>query len=407
MSQSPKLNILDEANPQLLNEFSNDDFAKIRDRFEESETVITLCLPMEKAGAETRKNHIVFKNAVTEAKERLSERGDENRELEFALRDLMALDDATAEFWQHQADGLVMIVDGGDDVICIRLPYPVGPSTHVADSPYLRPLHRLANPSRYYVLALDLNELKLYEATRWNLREIELDNVPTSLDEAMKYDDPEESLQFRSSTASSGKGGNDPIYHGHGTTTDATENEKIKRYFEMVSKDIDSNFPDREAQLILLGPGGERARYREVNHYEKLCEHEIDLNPSNRSHDDLAEIVGEHIEKLGASNVSERLERLQTGIANNTGSTDLKEITKALLAGKVDTLFYQSGTSCYGKVSPETFEAEIHDEPKKGDIELIDFCAARSIDTGAEVCVLESDAHKLPDDSSVAAVYRY
>ncbi|MEX2579976.1 MAG: hypothetical protein WD342_13035 [Verrucomicrobiales bacterium] len=396
---------------KTVNEISKEDIRELTERFSDSETVVTLMMPMETAGAETRKNPIVFKNALNEACEKLEQAGGYSRPLKQQFREVDDLcENPVHEFWQHQEAGLLVFLDGNEDIRGYRLPVPIGPDVRIGKSPHLTPLHRFLNPVRRLVLVLDLNETRLFEATRWKVDEIELKDIPTSLEEAMRFDDPEKSLQFRSVSDSNlrGEGGGEAAFHGHGVTTETNRNRKKQRFFEMISADIAKHFPDRNTPLVILGPDAERARYREVNHYEHLSDDEIDLNPSHLEKAELHRHITDHVAKVEEAESSSALARLEDHVGTDTskGATTVEEVVEAALGGRIETLFVRAGARQYGTVDLETFRTEPHDSAEEGDTELVAFATNQAAMTNASIRVLD-DGATLPGDSPVAAILRY
>ncbi|NNE93481.1 MAG: hypothetical protein HKN23_17685, partial [Verrucomicrobiales bacterium] len=180
----------------------NGGIANLLNATADSDTVVTLLLPMEEKGAETRKNHIIFKNALSDAARQLPEKARNHGRIGQVLKDLEFFDNPVAEFWQHQENGLVMIIPDSEDITVFKTPFPVEKAVEVSEKPRISRLLPLADDSRIYVLLLDLDGIRLFHAGRWDVEEIELNDVPTSLEEAMRFDDPEKSLQFHTSEVS-------------------------------------------------------------------------------------------------------------------------------------------------------------------------------------------------------------
>jgi len=182
-------NLIDFSNQLMRTEslttLTSDDFARMVAPPGESQPVLTFLLPMERKGAETRKNPIVFKNAIAEAEELLADRP-ESPQQERSLQTLRNLTHPTDTYWQNQDRGLAVVIAEEEEPLFFQLPCSVGPYVSAGSRPYLSPLLRLMDPEHYWVLALDLNELQLYDATRWRVHPLDLEGVPTSLDEAMK-----------------------------------------------------------------------------------------------------------------------------------------------------------------------------------------------------------------------------
>ena len=358
---------------------------------------------MKSVGQETRKNPIRFKNALAEAKVLLDTMESAPYELLTQLAELEKLcETESIEFWQHQEEGLVLYLDGVNTPLFFGLPFSPTSKVSVDDTPNLTPLRRLTDSNLYYILSLDLNQIRLFQATRWSAEEIELANVPTSLDEAMKYDDPEESIQFRA-VSKPGKGGSaDLAFHGHGGTGDENRQRQIDRFFEMVAGDLADNFEDRNTPLILLGPSDLTAVFQAKNKYETLSEKIIDLNPSSTSDGELKEKIHDAIARWEGEDLTEKLNSIPGAIAQDQGSTNIAEIVCAAAEGRVQDFFYKEGASISGTFDEKSFKAHTGD----GESNLVAVARKKAIDTGANVRVVSRE-EDMPDGADVAAIYRY
>lgn len=412
MNKKPKPELA-EFNEHRLSNLNADDFATALRKSRGNGLVTTLLMPMERRGAETRKNHIVFKNLLREARERLPGERAETVEMSARLAALETLDAPTHSFWQGQEEGLALVVESGGRVTAYKVPFPLEPFVRMGRQPYLSPLLRLAGGRTYYVLALDLNQLKLYRSSAWQTEEIVLTNVPTSLEEAMKYDDPEESLQWRtlSQRVSPGVqgGGGRPVaaYHGHGALNEEARGVKIKRFFEMVDKDLASNFDDRERPLVLLGPSAEIGTYRTGNHYPHLHKEAIATNPSALSPDELRERICGWVREHDLLERRHALESLRDNLAVGEGSLRLEEIVRAANEGRISTLFVKGGERRYGVLEDGGGDVSIHPEPREGDEELVEATVLAAATSAAAIHYIEKDEDLLPDGVCLAAIFRY
>ncbi|MAS96659.1 MAG: hypothetical protein CMO55_26005 [Verrucomicrobiales bacterium] len=382
---------------------------RIDEAFGDCDSVVSIVLPMEKAGVETRQNPIRFKNAIREAKEMLGANDESAGDLNRQLTKLESLcEDESLEFWQCQDSGLVVYLGEASEPVCLGLPFSPKGNVSVGSTPMLSPLWRLQNPSRYFVLALDLSDLKLYEASRWWVRELMLSQIPTSVDEAMKYDDPEKSLQFHtvSQSNATGAGGGDVSFHGHGGAGDENQDRQIDRYFELVAGGLPQELPDRKTPLIVLGPDHERSRYREKNRYENLSMEEISLNPSSKKAPELFASIRERIDEIEAEKLKEEISELSDQIALGTASDDIEEIARASLEGRIKAVYAKEGAVKYGKVDMESLQVESAGSKDESDTDLVAFSIRKAESTGARIISLPEDV-ALPEDSEIAAQFRY
>ncbi|HSM71035.1 MAG TPA: hypothetical protein VK851_05795, partial [Anaerolineales bacterium] len=167
------------------------------------EYCVSFYLPTHRTGREQQQDPIRLKNLISEAQERLLEYGvrrPDVRELLQPAEDL--LDDD--EFWQHQSDGLAVFLSAEFTRI-YRLPSKFEELVVIAKNFHIKPLLPLLDENgQFYILALSLNKIRLFLCTKYTINEMELPDVPTSMQEALFMDDPEKHLDFHTGTGSSG-----------------------------------------------------------------------------------------------------------------------------------------------------------------------------------------------------------
>jgi release factor family 7 len=165
---------------------------------------VSIFMPTHCKGPETKQDPIRLKNLLREAEQQLV--GLEVRPAE--ARDWLTpagalLDDA--DFWQHQSNGLALFITE-EFFRYYRVPLSFEELVVVSNRFHLKPLLALfAEDGQYYILALSQDQVRLLECTRYRVTEVPLTDtsVPTNIREALRYDDPEKQLQFRSGEAGS------------------------------------------------------------------------------------------------------------------------------------------------------------------------------------------------------------
>ena len=148
---------------------------------------VSIYMPTHRAGAETQQDPIRLKNLLREAEAALIRTGlrsSRARELLEPAQELVE----DHEFWQHQSDGLAIFLSPGL-FRSYRLPLEFEESVFVAERFHVKPLlPLLTGDGRFYVLALSQNEVRLLQGTRFNVGEVDLEDVPRSLAEALSYE---------------------------------------------------------------------------------------------------------------------------------------------------------------------------------------------------------------------------
>lgn len=359
---------------------------------------MSIYVPTERAGPETRQNRIRLKNALDEAASILEEHAIGARRISTILEAPRALIDDHA-FWQRQEDGLAVFAAPGRSE-WYRVPIDLDEVVVVTGSFHVKPLLRtLIDDASYAVLALSRGRIRLYGCTRDRVGEITLpSDVPTSLDDALWYLDQDRHLQHHASDRV-GTGTPTATFHGHGTP-DEKADERDRAFLRAVDRAV----TDLVGPRRLLVPAGVEeivSAYRSVTDHPRVTDDAVIGNPEWRSeqemHDLAWEIVGPHLR----SHLSEDAEIVGTA----RSVVGVADTVRAASVGRAAAAFVAGDTSVWGRVVPERDEVVIHDEPVPGDRDLLDVAAVGTWDTGGRVHIVPS--HDVPGGELAAAVLRY
>lgn len=194
---------------------------------------VSIYLPTHRLGTETQQDPIRFKNLLREAEEQLIKSGLCSQDARDLLEKAKELDEY--KFWQHQSDGLAIFISTNlFSYYC--LPINFQELVVVTDRFHLKPLlPLLTGDGQFYILALK-NQVRLFQGTRYSVSEIELENVPQSIAEALKYDDAEKQLQFHTGTSQGGERAG--MFHGQGAGNDE-QKDNLLRYFRKVDAGLE------------------------------------------------------------------------------------------------------------------------------------------------------------------------
>jgi len=147
------------------------------------EYCISFYMPTHRTGREQQQDPVRLKNLIAEAEKKLIEHGVRNPKVQKLMRPAEAfLTDN--DFWQHQGDGLAIFLTPGF-LRAYRLPYTFSELMVLGRNFHIKPLLPLLTPNgQFYILAVSLNEIRLFRCTRATVNEVELSDVPTSMQEA-------------------------------------------------------------------------------------------------------------------------------------------------------------------------------------------------------------------------------
>jgi len=371
------------------------------------EVAVSIYMPTHEAGAATRENPIRFKNRLQEAEELLTERGYKNNQLDELLAPARSLVDDYG-FWQHQREGLVVFASE-EGLLHYLLPFPPEELTVVSDRFHLKPLlPLLTEDGRFFILAMSLKSARLFEATRYSVSEVPLEGVPTSLEEALRYDDdPEPTLRGYATTGPRRMGGTGAAPLQAQGAEEEDRKEDVLRFFKLFDNHLCRLLEPQGDRIpvVFAGDRGMFPIYREANQYNGLVEEFIEGNPEHVDvetlHGRAWEIVEPH---FTARRERDREAFLQAQGKGGVG-TDLEEVLLAAVDSRVETLFVPLHARQWGSFDPEARTVERVGEEGVDTHDLYDLAAVNTLLMGGTVYAV--DPEEVPGGGEVAAIYRF
>ncbi|MFP4355682.1 MAG: hypothetical protein ACLFUJ_11225 [Phycisphaerae bacterium] len=367
---------------------------------------VSLYVPTHRLGKETRQDPIQLKNLVNQAIERLSAAGEAEESARRRLAPVEALID-DLEFWKRQDKGLAIFLGDGTPRI-YSLPIEVEPLVDLRERFYVKPLLSLLEEGqRFFILAISQNDVRLISATPEAAELVDLRQTPTSLEEAMKFDDPEKHLEFHTRTSTRDPmGARSAEFHGQGTgSDDARIKKKITEFCRMVADGVADRLADADEPLILAGTEPTVSIYRQVNRAATLHEQTIQGNPDRKDPETLRQ---EAMEVLKPDLETRQQEALNTfGRMSGQGkvASGVENVLNAAVNGQIDLLLMPRNEHLWGRYEAEGSKLETHASREEGDEDLLDLAAAETCRHGGSVRAI--DAGKIPGQGKLAATLRF
>lgn len=373
---------------------------------------VSLFMPVERGGRETRQNPIRLKNLLQTAEEQLNERGADERTIAALLAPIHELHD-DAGFWRTRNDGLA-VFRSADWFQYYWLPY--APEELVVSAPqfHVKPLLPLITAGeRFYVLALSQQQVRLLHATRYSVNEIDLADIdmPHNIDELLQYDDPERQLQWhtgtgaRSSPQTAG-GQRGAMFHGQGLTSGEYDKVNLLRYFQQIDNGLHEILRNEDAPLVLAGVDYLLPLYHEANHYQHLVEQGITGNPDTLRNEELHEQALPIIDPIFAGERQAGAERYAELANTDQASADLRAVVPAAAIGRVDRLFVAAGQHVWGRYDPSTNAMKELPENAPESVDLLDLAALYTWLNSGTVFLVPPE--EMPaKGATAAAVFRY
>jgi hypothetical protein len=365
---------------------------------------VSVFAPTVRAGSEVQQNPLRLKNLLNAAEERLVDAGLRRPEAVRLLEPARGLLDRH-EFWKQQAEGLAVFVSV-PDFYHYRLPIAFEELVVVADRFHTKPLlPLLSGDGRFLILAISQNDLRLLLGSRFYVGEVDLEGIPTSLAEVLRYDDPERDLQFHTTTRTPGGAGDRPaLFHGQGVSSDEDKTE-ILRYFQQVDRGMSEFLAGERVPLVLAGVDYLLPIYQDASSYAHLLPDGVEGNPELLSAEELHREAWAVVQPYLGEQQTEAVKLYQQLADSPQASNALEEVVAAAYFERVDTLFVALGEQVWGTLDPETGQVETRPERRDGDEDLLDLAAVHTLTNGGTVYAIEPD--RVPGGGLLAAVFRY
>jgi hypothetical protein len=364
---------------------------------------VSIYMPTYRAGGETQQNPIRFKNLLREAETRLLATTLTPDAVDALLAPLRPYTD-DHHFWQHQSDGLVML-RRSELFQPARLPIAFEELVVISRQFHLKPLlPYFTGDGRFYVLALSQNDVRMVQCTHHHASEMALDNVPTSLAEALQFDDPEQQLQYHTGVPGGG-GQRSPVYHGQGGGKD-TAKEDLFEYFRHIDQGLHDILRDEHAPLVLAGVDYLLPIYQQANTYHHLIDEGITGNPEHHSPEALQSLAWPLVQPFFHQAQADARAAYERHAATERASDEVTTIVQAAHQSRIDTLFVALGRQQWGSFDPDTQQLQLVSDPQEGAADdLLNVAATQTLLHGGAVYAMEPD--RMPTQRDLAAVFRY
>jgi Bacterial archaeo-eukaryotic release factor family 7 len=365
---------------------------------------VSIYMPTHPVGREQQQDPIRLKNLLAHAETTLLANGLRRPEVQKLMGPAEELL-WNRDFWQHQGEGLAIFLTN-DFSRVYRLPVEFEEELHTGNGFYIKPLLPcLGRDIKFYVLAVSLHNVRLFEGNAETMSEIKL-NFPASLEEALWTDEPQKYLNMHSGSSSMGQGkGGAGVFHGH----DPADEEKtnILRFFQSVDDGLKDLLDEKNIPMVLAGVEYLLPIYSEASSYQNLLEEAIVGNPDREKVKDLHEKARRIIQPLFEESQKKAFEKFEqlNGQKSDLAVKDIKTTVKAAAFGQVETIFVPLGKQKWGRYDAENNQVISKAEPGPENEDLFDLAATQTILNSGQVFAVPPE--QMPGGGEVAAILRY
>ncbi|MCC6494234.1 MAG: hypothetical protein IT424_14570 [Pirellulales bacterium] len=373
-----------------------------------AEPSLSLYMSTYRSGPEVRQNPVRLKNLLRQAHDRLRQGGSGGDRSQGLAAEITRLVESVDELVAEPLDGLALFLRAGSLRIYkvpLRFPDLVAVSSWFHVAPLLE---YLQGDGRFFVLAVSQKDVRLLEGDKHSLREVEVDQLPKNLVDALNVDEWVQSIQFHTE----GPGGRSSIRHGggmffgHGGGADQSDRKSdITAFFRTLDNALTNYFHDESAPLVFAGVDYLFPIYQSVNNYRGLVDRAIAGNPEGWGADHIHGLAWEIVRPRFEADRASAIEQYGTLAARRQASDVLLQILEATRVGRVGTLLVAKGAQEFGVVDAGTESVSLADRHAAHSEDLLGLAAAQTIGSSGTVYLVEPS--HMPTDSPVAALYRY
>lgn len=362
---------------------------------------VSLFMPTHRYGGGVQADQLQWKNLVNAVESMLSEemRRPDVEALLAPARELQS--DSLA--WQHMSDGLVMFLGPGENRtyrVPASLPVLATAGHHFVTGPLMR---LLSGDAHFLLLAISQGQVRLMGGSRHTVRQIELDDVPTSLSDVVEPGAVRSDAMAR--PLSGGRGGR-AVFFGHGAGDDDAKKDDLMRFLREVGAGLHDVLAGQTAPLLLAGLEQNVSAYREVNTYANVLDEAVLRNPDDLSADELHQLAWPIVEARLRAERTALIERFNELAGTGRVSDDLAVISDAALQGRVDTLFIRSDPWCWERAvdASDTPVVRLGGDDRFAVCEAVDRAAIHTLANGGQV---HATSHEVSTTAEVAAILRF
>ncbi len=359
---------------------------------------VSISLPTSRSGAEVTQGPTRLKKLLTLTDKHLKNEGIRPSDTEKLLAPASALL-TNDNFWANTELGLALYLDG-DGMRTYRLGATLPERYAVADRFQVRPLVPAAvASSTFWVLAISLAKVRLLRGHRDKLEVVDVEQMPTGIDEALGLDDRERQLQSHGADRV-GAGRMVASFHGQGGIEDSREHDRA-RYCRVIDEHVAREIGDSNAPVVLAGDRRLVDEYRKQSRLTSLAVGSIGGNPDLVAPRALADGAWPIVEPVFEQDRLMDWERFAAAPADRRASS-LDAAVVAAVDGRVASLTVPLDAERPGQFD---VEARTLRDAAAGSGDLFDLAVSETLLHGGRVHAV--NATDVPGSGAVAAVLRF
>lgn len=367
---------------------------------------VSIYLPTQTHGRETRQNPIMLKNLLVQARSRLEQSGLPGSDSDAVLAPAAALVD-DYDFWQHQDHGLVLFLSDGT-MRSHKLPVPVPEMAVVGPRFHITPLLGLQERgASFVILTMTADATQLWHATRFAIEAMPVEGLPDSIEALDIEEDYEAPVQSHGFGRPNTGGQNMPKTQVYGDSPEEWRKARLVEFTRRAGTAIAARLSGDKLPVVVVADAAMGGHARNDEALSPLVAGFVEVNPATLDPSALHAAAWQVMEPRYRQTRDAALERFDmlAGSAAATACADPDGLVDAAQAGRVDHLFLAEDAALRRPSGQD--EASAVDEADAGQVavDLIERAAQMTLQGGGTVWLV--DKARLPEGRSMVATLRY
>lgn len=289
---------------------------------------VSIYLPTHRSSPENRQDRIRYKNLLTEVEEGLKSLLDINKTGDFLKEAEAVYQDE--EFWVKTLDGLaVLISEEGTEILLLEGLIPE--RVVISDRFHLLPLmnyYEFLNDT--FILDVSRDRFKLFYGDSEGIEEIETPGIEQNFKDLFDDKDIQSNLQYT--------GGTSAGFHGHKSKPEIDKKE-TEKYLRYIIKGLVNFTKEKDIPMMVFGTTEVVSQFKELANGALNISRIVDKPIDSVHINDLPKLLKDELLPPYLDRMNERIDKLNTELAQNRGSNNIEEIKKESEAGRIRSLF--------------------------------------------------------------------
>ncbi len=300
---------------------------------------VSIFLPTHVRGREVRQGPIRLGNLVRSARQLLLSAGTPPSETDAILAPAVRLSEDES-FWRHQDHGLALFLDT-TGVRVFRVPLSLAEQVMVGARFRIRPLlPLLAADGRFQVLTATAGKVRLFQASRNDIREVHSHLLPESLDTEMGPPDYENPVQAS------------PVARPHTGSTDISNAQvygdspaewtkaRLVKFTRRVAAAVDAHRAADPVPLVLVAGAEIGGHFKAATTMGSSLAGVVETNPDAMDDGQLHEAAYSIVQPVLDADRKDAIARFEALAATGDAraATDPQEVVEAAQQGRVETV---------------------------------------------------------------------